>query len=445
MPATDQATETELLDDAEQALALALAAGADDVVTGVSTGRSTEYSYRDGQIERVQESASRMLGVQLYVDGRYSAHQSNDLRPSVLKPFLREAVKLTRALEPDPYRTIPDPALYEGRSDVDLDLFDPAVEALDRDRCIEWLSKMDAASHTDERVISATSHLAMGAGASARVSSNGFRGARAGTRISAYTEVTVQGEGDKRPEAYDYGCARHLEDMRSHDAIAREALARAIGRIGAVKGASGRFTMVVDREAGASFLGRIFGALTASSIQQGRSFLEKQRDQTIAPALLTITDEPLIARGLGSHHYDGEGIAARPRAVIENGVLKSFYVDTYYGRKLGWEPTSGSASNLVFAHGEHDRDGILAAVGNGIYVTNWAGGNADATTGDFSFGIRGNRIVDGELGEAVGEMNITGNYLRMLGRLLHVGNDPYPCSAMRVPTMAFEGVQFSGA
>ncbi len=99
MPMVDQDIESGLHTEAEQALALALEAGADDAVVSVSSGRSTEYAYRDGRIEKVQESMSRMVGLQLYVDGRYSGHQSNDLRPSVLRPFLRDAVALTRALE----------------------------------------------------------------------------------------------------------------------------------------------------------------------------------------------------------------------------------------------------------------------------------------------------------------------------------------------------------
>ncbi|MBN92800.1 MAG: peptidase U62, partial [Deltaproteobacteria bacterium] len=146
----------------------------------------------------------------------------------------------------------------------------------------------------------------------------------------------------------------------------------------------------------------------------------------------------------GSRHYDGEGISAKPLTILSEGVLQSYFVDTYYGRKLGWQPTTGSASNLVLDLGEQDLAGILKSVGQGIYVTSWLGGNANATTGDFSFGVRGHLIEDGEPGKPISEMNVTGNYMELLDRLVEVGNDPVPWSGFRTPTLVFDGIQFSG-
>ena len=149
--------------------------------------------------------------------------------------------------------------------------------------------------------------------------------------------------------------------------------------------------------------------------------------------------------GMGSELYDGEGIAARPRTVIEGGVLRTYFVDTYYGSKLDWEPTTGGSANIVFEHGERDLEGILAATQDGIHVTTWLGGNADMTTGDFSFGLRGFLVEGGEVVQPVSEMNITGNYGELLRRLCEVGNDPVPWSSFLSPTLVFEDVQFSGS
>ena len=147
---------------------------------------------------------------------------------------------------------------------------------------------------------------------------------------------------------------------------------------------------------------------------------------------------------MGSRLYDGEGIAARGRTIVEAGVLESFFVDTYYGRKLGWEPTSGSASNILFELGADDGTALIKAAGEGIYVESWLGGNANGTTGDFSFGVRGRLIEGGALAAPVSEMNVTGNYLDILQQLVAVGNDPVPWSAFRAPTLVLEDVQFSG-
>jgi PmbA protein len=182
----------------------------------------------------------------------------------------------------------------------------------------------------------------------------------------------------------------------------------------------------------------------AGAIQQKRSFLADSLGKPIASPLLTMTDNPFRKRALGSKLWDGEGIATKKRTLIKDGVLEMFFIDTYYGRKLGWEPTTGSTSNVMFGHGDKDLTGILSDVGDGVYVNSWLGGNADMTTGDYSFGVRGHVIRDGALAEPVSEMNVTGNYADLLQRLSMVGNDPVPWASFRAPTLVFDGIQFAG-
>ena len=433
---------SQLLEDAQKALSLARELGADNASASVSNGRSTQYRHRDGELEEVRESTSRSLSVELYVDGRYSSHATSDLRPEALRGFLTDAVALTRALEPDPNRLLPDPALYEGRAQVDLEQVDANLVGLERDRCLPWLASMDEAAHGDG-VISATAHLSFGHGKSAHATTNGFEGEDESTGLTFFAETTLA-DGAKRPEAYAYAAALHLEDLPDPEAIGREALRRARARLGSKTGESGEVSLVVDREAAARLLGRVFGVLGAGSIQQKRSFLAEALNERIASPLLSVTDDPLVRRGLGSRLYDGEGIAAKKRSVIDKGVLKLFFVDTYYGRKLGWDPTTGGASNLVFELGSGDVDALARQVEDGVLVTGWNGGNADPTTGDFSFGMQGHRIEGGEVGEPLSEMNVTGNYRELLEKLSTLGDDPYPWSSMRVPSLVFERVQVSG-
>ena len=160
---------------------------------------------------------------------------------------------------------------------------------------------------------------------------------------------------------------------------------------------------------------------------------------------MSITDNPLIPRGFGSRHFDGEGISSKVLPIVENGVVRNLYVDTYHGRKAGMEPTTGSASNRVVTPGEHSLEGLLKEVGNGVYVTSWLGGNADQTTGDFSLGLRGHMIENGEIGRPVGEMNVTGNLRDLFSQLELVGNDVYRYSSTLTPSLVFGGVDFSGA
>jgi len=158
-----------------------------------------------------------------------------------------------------------------------------------------------------------------------------------------------------------------------------------------------------------------------------------------------VADDPLVARGLASRHFDAEGISARQLPIVENGVVRNIYVDTYYGRKGEMTPTTGIPSNRVVTLGEHSLQQLLTEVGSGVYVTSWLGGNADSTTGDFSLGLRGHLIENGQIGRPVGEMNVTGNLRDLFGRLELIGNDPYPYSTTLAPSLVFDGVDFSGA
>lgn len=436
---------SELLQSATAAVEMARKAGAQDAWASLSRDRSVSYTYRDGKIEKVEESTSRGLGISLYVDGRYSSHSTTDLRPERLQSFITEAVALTRALQPDPHRKIPDPSLFKDRPTTDLERNDPAVARITREQREAWCAEMDARAHADKRVISAESGLFSGESQGASASSNGFTGTWDGGYVGYNCSATVREGEDKRPEGSASAVGRFLAGLPEPGKIADKALGRAIERLGSKKGPTIRATMVVDPEAAVSLLSRALGPGSAAAIQQGRSFWTGKLGQPLFGDKLTITDDPLIPRGLGSRHFDGEGISAKRMPVIERGVVKNLYIDTYYGRKLGMAPTTGSASNRVVALGDKNLAELLTQAGSGIYVTSWLGGNSDSTTGDFSLGLRGHLIENGKVGAPIGEMNVTGNLPALYRSLIAVGNDPYPYSSLRAPTLVFQDVQFSGA
>jgi PmbA protein len=226
--------------------------------------------------------------------------------------------------------------------------------------------------------------------------------------------------------------------------VGHEASERALSRLGSTKIDSARYTMVLDPRAGRRLVGAFAGALTGAALQQKRSFLEGKAGSEVASPRVDIADEPLVVRGLGSRLFDGEGIRAKRLPLIEKGVLRHFYIDTYYGKKLEMAPTTGGLSNLQWAPGSKSQEQLLADVGDGILVTGFLGGNSNDTTGDFSFGVQGFRVKNGKTAEPISEMNISGNHLQLWKRIVAVGNDPYPYSALYTPTLVFEGVEFAG-
>ncbi|MCJ7610970.1 MAG: TldD/PmbA family protein [Candidatus Aminicenantes bacterium] len=191
---------------------------------------------------------------------------------------------------------------------------------------------------------------------------------------------------------------------------------------------------------GNGFLQAMFGR----AIQQKQSFLAEKKGQKVASGLLTIIDDPLVKRGLGSRLFDGDGFAAKKRVMIEAGVLKEFYIDWYYSRKLGWEPTTGGPSNLILPPGTRSVVEIMKDLGRGILITGFIGGNSNSTTGDTSIGIVGHLFEKGEPVQAVSEMNIADNHLKFWPKLIEAANDPYPYSSQKFPSLVFKDIVVSG-
>lgn len=440
-------SKSDLLDVTRAAAALALAKGASQAAAGSYRARHVEVSWRDGRVEKVTEATTRGLGLDLYVDGRYASVSTSDLRPEALERFVEDSVALARTLAPDPHRRLPDPELYRNRPDVDLELEDPghgALEAEERRRAAEAVEAAARAVPGAEKILSVTTGVSDTLGESALVQTNGFEGTRRGTDFWISGEVAVKDPDGRRPEEYAASGGRFRAGLEPPEAVGRRAAERALSRVGSVKGESAVLTMAVDHRASGRLVGMLLGPLAAAALQQKRSFLEGKLGQPIGSKLLDLADDPLVVRGLGSRLYDAEGISARPFALFEKGVLRSYLVDTYYGRKLGIAPTTARPSNLAWALGGKGRAEILRDMGEGILVTGFLGGNSNGTTGDFSLGVRGFRVRGGQVAEPVGEMNVSGSQLELWHRLAAVGNDPYPYSAMRTPTLVFEGVQFAG-
>jgi len=435
----------DLRERAAQAVELAQKAGAEDAWSTASQSRDVQFEYRDGSLEKVKDTMSQNLDIRIYAGGRYSSHSTTDLSPDRLQNFITEAVAITGALEPDEYRRITPESLFADRPTDDLDLVDASVQALEREQRVAWCRSLDEVAHQHERVISATSGVYDGTQITASASSNGFLDEQQSTYCWFGAEVTLRDRGDKRAEDSFYAGGAHVLDLPDPELVGKTALERTLSRLDSEKGPTVKTSMVVDSRAAASLIGRLLGSANARSVQQGRSFWAPLMGEEAFSKKLTIIDDPLIKRGLASRHYDNEGISSRALPIVENGVVRNFYVDTYYGRKGDMVPTTGSPSNRVVKLGSRSLEQLLGEVGMGVYVTSWLGGNADSTTGDFSLGLRGHMIEDGKIGRPVGEMNVTGNLRDLFTRLELVGNDPYPYSATLAPSLVFADVDFSGA
>jgi PmbA protein len=202
--------------------------------------------------------------------------------------------------------------------------------------------------------------------------------------------------------------------------------------------------MVLENRAARQILGVLGGALSGNALHHQRSCLAGKLGERIGSDLLTIVDDPTVPRGLASRPWDGDGLVAERRPIVLNGVLQQYYLGVYYARKLGMPVTTGGRSNWILPVGTRSWQEIAAEHKKVIFVNGFLGGNNNAATGDFSFGIQGVLLEDGAPTRPVSEMNVSGNTLTIFHQLVEAANDPWTFSSVITPSLVFTDVQFSG-
>ena len=439
--------KNEQLDLARWVTEATVKAGAEQARASVDRTRYVNLEYRERRVETLEESSTNGLSLDIYAGGKYSSHRTSDLRRDALKKFIAESVALTRYLTEDPFRTLPDPKFYGGRKDVDLELHDDAYAKVSADKRHQVVQAVEAAGldRGGDDIIAVEAGYYDSITRSAMVSSNGFEGTTETTSFWAGASVTARDEGDKRPSDWWWQGGVNRGFVSDPEAIGRRAAERALGRVGADKIETEVLPIIIENRANGRLLGYLARALSGRSLQQKNSFLEGKLGEEVFSPLLTVTDDPLVKQGAGSRLFDGEGLTARRMPVIEKGVLRNYFIDTYYAKKLGVDPTTGSPSNSLFALGDKDQAGWMRELGRGILVTGFIGGNSNNSTGDFSAGIQGYYFEDGGIVKPVAELNVADNHLTFWKKLVGVGNDPYPYSTLRSPCLVFENVTVAGA
>ena len=436
----------ELLELAAWSIKTARSAGADACRVSLNGNRSVEISYRDRKPENIKEASTKGLGIEIFANGRYASHSTSDLRKEPLQTFVTNAVAMTKLLAEDKFRSLPDPKYYEGRAAVDLKTTDPAYGGFTADNRHEIVKAVEAASLAKggNKVISVTAQVQDGHSESLLMTSNGLEGYSEGTYYVAGAGVTLQDEGDRRPAGYYFVVSTHKKGMPKPEEVGSLAAQRTINLLGGKKIKTATLPIIVENQNVSRLGGGFMAGMFGRNIQQKASFLADKKGQKVGSEHFTLIDDPLIVSGLGSQLFDGDGFAAKKRVMVEKGVLKEFYVDWYYSRKLGWEPTTGGPSNVIVPPGKRSVKEIMKDLGKGILVTGFIGGNSNSTTGDFSVGIIGTLFENGEPAQAVAEMNIAGNHLEFWKKLAEVANDPWMYSSQRTPSLVFTDVVVSG-
>lgn len=429
---------------AQWAMDLALKNGCQAARVTIITGTNNSFEYRDTQLDKLHQSSENKLYIELFVDNRYGSLSTNRIDKEGLESFINEGIISTRYLAKDKFRQLPASDRYYKSNGKNLNLYDASFSNINTEDKISLARQaVEEIYGSDERIISITSSYSDGMGADYMIASNGFEAESTDSAFDLTVEVALKTGGDARAESFWFDSSIYWNDLRK-EGIGKIALKRALQKIGQKKIQSGVYNMLLDNTVSSRILAYLTNAMFGSALQQKNSFLLDKLGEKIVSDKLTLIDRPHLAKSFGARWYDGEGVATKERTLIADGVLSMYFIDTYNSLKMGIEPTIASPSIVCMNLGDKNHLQLMESLQKGIWVTGFNGGNCNSTTGDFSFGIEGFLIENGIATTPISEMNITGNMLRLWNNLVEIGNDPRTNSSRRIPSLLFEGVNFSG-
>jgi PmbA protein len=399
----------------------------------------------NGELDKTSHCLDRSLSISLIVDGRYGSFSTNRIEDT--DAFLDKAIDKARMLAKDEFRDLPAPerTAKDALEGTELGLCDPDYPNTDADQRIEKALRASIFKNGHKGLISEEAEYSETISDTLIMDSQGLYCRHTETGFDYGVEMTVEDEQGNKFSGYwwDASPRRSKLDL---GAICPKALERARAQMNPVPFKSGKYNMVIDSEVASRVVSPVLSALSAYSVQQNNSFLTGKVGQKVFPEGLTLIDDCRIAGQSGSRLFDSEGVATRTVPIIENGVVKQYFINTYMAGKMGMEPTLESAIRpkvVGWPKAGLGRQDILEMCGSGILVTGFNGGNSNSSTGDFSYGIEGFAFENGKITHPVHEMLITGNFLTLWNNLIAAGEDARSCMSKLIPTLAFSNVDFS--
>lgn len=405
----------------------------------------------DGGIDKVTRCEDRSLSLALFVDGRYGSFSTNKLDREALEAFITKAVGIVRMLAPDPCRDLPDPArcCKEATTGLEMDIYDPdfgSITAEDRCKAALEASVWGRQDGKGWKLISEEGEYSDSEYSMYVADTQGLSCLHTETSFDYGVEVTIEDEQGDKYSGWWWHAAPMAADLKAAG-CGTVALERAAAQIGAEPTPSGKYNLVVDSDVASKMVSPMLGALNAYSIQQNNSFLVGSLGKQVLPEGLTILDLPHLKGQTGSKLFDSEGVATSEAPIVEKGVVRRYFINTYMSGKLQMEPTLEEAIRPKVCGWPREgltQQDILAMCGSGILVTEFNGGNSNSATGDFSYGVSGFVFEDGRPVRPVSGMLVTGNYLTLWQNLIAAGSDARACMSKLIPTLAFSNVDFSG-
>jgi len=436
----------------EDLIRAAKRAGADAADALVVESVASSVSYRMGQLEDVERAESADLGLRVFVGRQVAFVSSTDLTKAALAELPERAVAMAKLAPEDKFAGLAPKELL-ARDFPNLDIEDPNEPPADL--LIARAKDAEAAAMAVPGVTNSEGGGAsFGRSAVTLATSEGFFGAYAGTSHSVGVSV-LSGEGTGMERDYESSSSRHSADLDSSESIGKSAGERAVKRLNPRRVKSQSVPVIFDPRVSAGLLGHFAGAISGAGIARGVSFLKEFMGKQVFASGISVIDDPHRLRGQRSKPFDGEGVRNQRRAIIEDGVLTTWLLDTASAKQLGLTttghaargtggPPSPSTTNFYMEAGKLSPDELIADIREGLYLTELMGMGVNGVTGDYSRGAGGFWIENGKIAYPVSEITIASN-LKDMFRNLTPANDLVFRYGTNAPTIRVEGMTIAGA
>ena len=435
----------------------AMQGGATAVEAVAVEGSEFSTTVRLGEVETLKESGSKGVGVRVFFGQRAASTYSSDLTPEGLHTMVDAALHLAKVTSEDPLSGIPTPE-EQGKLEGDLQLYNEDVYSLSTEDRIDYARRAEKAALGADPRITNSDGGSFDASIYYKVlaNSNGFVGDSRRSYCSLSAVPIAQMEGSAMQRDYWYSVAMTLKKLESPEHVGEVAAKRTLRRLGARKVKTQKVPIVFENTVSGSLVGHIFEAVNGDSVYRGASYLAGKLNEKIAGENINVVDDGTLPGLFGTSPFDSEGVASRKTVVVENGMLKSYLLNTYTAKKLGMQ-TTGNASrglagtpgigpgNFFLQPGAKNLQEIIADIKEGLFVTEFLGFGVNLVTGDFSRGASGLWIENGELTFPVEEITVAGNLKDMFSNVSEIGNDLEFRGAIASPTLRIDGMTVAGA
>ncbi len=426
--------------------------GADEVEVYLQTSRNLSVRVRNEDIETVQEADAGGVGFRVMINGRTGFSHCNDLSDRSMDETMRRAIAFAELTSPDEHNALPS---ERGHEEVE-GLYDPEIAKVSMDKKIDMALELESLAMQDER-IKHSSGATFREGESEIIVANSKGIMKSYRSSSCSIGVGVVAEkGDQRHTGSKSSSRRFFADLEPLDEIAADAALRAYEMLDPRMVRTQRAPVIYDTRVGRSLIGGIIGAINGDRVNRSASFLENSMNEQFASELLTIIDDATRPRGLGSKPFDGEGVPASKRTLVENGVLRGFLYNTRAAMRAGVEST-GNASrggftsipgigthNIYVEPGQYTRDEIIANTRRGLLLTGVTGYGVNTVTGNYSGGATGFWIENGRIVHPVQGLTIAGSADSIFRNIDMMADDVDMKSSFTAPTMRIAEMQIGG-